>query len=300
MIESSQLQVLMAISDSDNLSEAAENLNITQSAVSQNIKTIEAKVGFPIVSRQGKKVVLTPSGKRLAKLGKNYFKKLNDAITDILQEQNIIAGNLKIGTLFGIGKSWAASRMIDFSTHFPDMEIDIRMDFPEWLLKSFENRDLDCLILPEKLIPHYCERLVLHEESSTIVFPDSTKFNITTKTNLKELCELPLIFFEERDPLFYQWCREKFGAVPRNTKARIVVNDFSQMLQAVSEGLGIAVVPTHVLRRSSFKNKVKTLGKEFDIQSSKINFVFHSDDKDSLKIKTLYDFLHKDVDKLDL
>ena len=108
------------------------------------------------------------------------------------------------------------------------------------------------------------------------------------------------IFFEEKDPLFYQWCKEKYGTVPRNIKPRIVVNAFGQMLQAVNEGLGIAVVPTHVFRRSFFKKKVKTLGKEYDIQSSEFHFVFHNDDKESLKIKTLYDFLHKEVDKLDL
>lgn len=300
MLESSQLQVLMAISVSSNLSEAAESLSITQSAVSQNIKSIEAKVGFPVVTRKGKNVVLTPSGKRLAKLGKTYLKKLDDAITDILQDQNKIAGHLKVGTLFGIGKSWVASRLIEFSSHFPDMGIDIKMDFPEWLLKSFENHDLDCLVLPEKLIPAHSERLVLHEEFSTIVFPNSKDYKITTKTTLKELCEYPLIFFEDRDPLFYQWCREKFGSVPRNIKPRIVVNAFGQMLQAVNDGLGIAVIPTHVLRRSYFKNKVKTLGKEFDVKSSSVHFVHHIDDKDSLKIKTLYEFLHKEVDKLDL
>jgi DNA-binding transcriptional LysR family regulator len=300
MIESSQLQVLMALSESSSLSQAAEVLHITQSAVSQNLKSLESKVGFAVVARQGKKVVLTPSGRRLAKLGKNYFKKLDDAITDILQDQNIIAGKLRVGTLFGIGKSWIASRMIEFSSHFPDMAIDVKMDFPEKLLKSFENHDLDCLILPDKLIPAHSEHLILHNEYSTLVYPDNNKYNITTETSLKELCEKPLIFFEERDPLFYQWCKEKHGTVPRNIKPRIIVNAFGQMLQAVNEGLGIAVVPTHVFRRSFFKNKVKTLGKEFDIQSSEFHFVYHNDDKESLKIKTLYEFLHKEVDKLDL
>lgn len=300
MIESSQLQVLMALSEASSLSQAAEALHITQSAVSQNLKSLESKVGFSVVTRQGKKVVLTPSGRRLAKLGKNYFKKLDDAITDILQDQNKIAGKLRVGTLFGIGKSWIASRMIEFSSHFPDMAIDVKMDFPEKLLKAFENHDLDCLVLPNKIIPAHCEHQILHHENSTLVFPDNDKFNITTETSLKELCENPLIFFEEKDPLFYQWCKEKHGSVPRNIKPRIIVNAFGQMLQAVNDGLGIAVVPTHVFRRSYFKNKVRTLGKEFDIESSEFHFVYHTDDKESLKIKTLYEFLHKEVDKLDL
>ena len=77
MIENSQLQVLMALTRSESLSQAAEHLSITQSAVSQHIKNIEAKVGFAIVARQGKKLVLTPGGRKVANLGKVYFKKFD-------------------------------------------------------------------------------------------------------------------------------------------------------------------------------------------------------------------------------
>jgi DNA-binding transcriptional LysR family regulator len=300
MIETSQISVLMAVDQATSLSQAAEFLNITQSAVSQNLKNLESKVGFPVVTRQGKKVVLTPGGKKLAKLGKTYSKRFDDLIDELQQEKQRILGSISIGTMYGIGKSWIAQRMIEFSTHFPELEVKVTMDFPDKLISGFENREFDCLVLPETLVPAHCESKVLHNEKSTLVFPDSPKFNITTKTELKELTEFPLIFFEDRDPLFFQWCREKFGSVPRNIRPRIVVNAFGQILQAVHEGQGIAVVPTHVFRRSYFKDKVKTLGKKFDIQSNTFQYAFHSEDKESLKINTLYDFLHKEVENLDI
>ncbi len=300
MIESGQLQVLMALSVSSSLSEAAENLHITQSAVSQNIKAIEAKVGFAVVTRKGKKVVLTPSGARLAKIGKSHFKKLNDAVTDILEEQNRITGSLKIGTLFGIGKSWIANRLVEFSKKYPDVEVEIKLDFPDNLLNAFDGHNLDIVILPEKILPAHCEQLHLHKESCTLIFPDSEKFDITVDTDLKTICEFPLIFFEEKDPLFYHWCRSRFGSVPRNIRPKIIVNAFGQMLQAVNEGLGIAVIPTHVFRRSHYRSLIKTFGKENDIDSSEIIFVCQTDDKDSLKIKTAYDFLKDEVSRLDV
>ena len=73
MIDSNQLNVLMAVEASSTLSEAADILGITQSAVSQNLKSIELKAGFNVVTKIGKKVALTPSGEKLAKLGKNYL-----------------------------------------------------------------------------------------------------------------------------------------------------------------------------------------------------------------------------------
>ncbi|MBC77551.1 MAG: hypothetical protein CME64_16220 [Halobacteriovoraceae bacterium] len=298
MIESSQLQVLMALTKAESLSQAAESLGITQSAVSQNIKTLESKVGFSVITRQGKKMVLTPGGRKLAKLSKNYSKRFEDMISEIQQEKNKIIGGVTLGTMFGIGKSWVATRLIDFAGHFSELNVKVQMDYPDKLIREFENRDIDCLILPSHLTPAHSESEILHNEMSTLVFPKG--LNINSETGLKEIIEQPLIFFEEKDHLFYTWCKQRFGQVPRGASPRLVVNAFGQILQAVNEGLGIAVVPTHVLRRSYFKNKVGQLGKEDYVQSSVFNFIYHPEDKNSLKIDTLYDFLLKEVDNLNL
>lgn len=298
MIESSQLQVLMALTKAESLSQAAENLGITQSAVSQNIKTLESKVGFSVITRQGKKMVLTPGGRKLAKLSKNYSKRFEDMISEIQQEKNKIIGGITVGTMFGIGKSWVATRLIDFAGHFSELNIKVQMDYPDKLIREFENRDIDCLILPSDITPAHSESEILHNEMSTLVFPK--ELNIDSETGLKEIMEHPLIFFEEKDHLFYTWCKQRFGQVPRGASPRLVVNAFGQILQAVNEGLGIAVVPTHVLRRSYFKDKVGQLGKEHYVQSSVFNFIYHPEDKNSLKIDTLYDFLLKEVDNLNL
>lgn len=300
MIENSQLQVLMALNHSDSLSQAAEHLSITQSAVSQHIKNLEAKMGFDIVTRQGKKLVLTPGGKKIAKIGKSYSKRFEDLVTEIQQENNRMLGSVNLGTLFGLGKSWIGSRMVEFSDEFPELSVKVEMDYPDRLISGFEGRDFDCLVLPRSLTPSYSESILLHSESATLVVPKNLNIKLDDKTTLKDLAEFPVIFFEERDPLFYGWCKNRFGAVPRTVKPRLVVNAFGQMLHAVSQGLGIAVIPTHVLNRSFFKDKVKTFGPEFEFETSKIDFVFHSESKDNIKVQTLYKFLKAEVENLNV
>ncbi|HXH29672.1 MAG TPA: LysR family transcriptional regulator [Bacteriovoracaceae bacterium] len=283
------LQVLIALSNNENISKAAQELNVTQSAVSQALKNLEAKVGFPIVTRQGKSVNVTENGMRLAKIAKQYFKRIEETIEQIHLENHEIKGRIHVGSLYGLGKTWLSSRMLDFLSSYPDLEVRLSMDFPETVIKKFEQHEIDCLILPENLIPAYAEKLDLHSEYTTLVFSD--KFPITAQTELKNLLNYPIIFYESNDPNFYRWCREKFGVVPRNIKPRLVVNSFGQMLQAVNEGLGLAVVPTHVLKRSGQKLKLKTVGKEFEVFSNKVSFAFHADEAQSYKIKELYKFL---------
>ena len=298
MIENSQLLVLLALDQSISLSQAAEVLGITQSAVSQNLKTLEQKVGFSVVKRQGKNVFLTPGGKKLAKLGKTYNKKFEDLINELSQEKKKMVGSISVGTMFGIGKSWIAQRMIEFSTHFPDIKVKFTMDFPDKILNSFENHELDCLVLPSTLVPAHCNSKTLHNEKAMLIFPNTNDFNITKETPLKELVELPLIFFEEKDYLFHHWCRQVYGTVPKALRPRIVMNSFGQILHAVSMGLGVAVVPTHVYNRFHQKELVQTLGPEMNIHTNVLDFIYHTDDSDSLKINTLYDFLQKEVQRL--
>lgn len=289
MIETSSLQVLIALSHNENISKAAEELNVTQSAVSQALKNLESKVGFPIVARQGKSVSLTEQGMRLAKVAKQYFKRIEETIEQIHLENHEIKGKIHVGSLYGLGKTWLSSRMLDFLESYPDLEVRLSMDFPENIIKKFEQHEIDCLIMPEYLVPAFAEKKDLHDEYTTLVF--GNKFDITAKTDLKEILLKPIIFYENNDPNFYRWCREKFGVVPRNIKPRLIVNSFGQMLQAVNEGLGIAVVPTHVLKRSHLKDKVKTPGKEFEVFSNKVSFAYHPDEAQSYKIKELYKFL---------
>jgi DNA-binding transcriptional LysR family regulator len=289
MLETSMLQVLVALSHNENISKAAEELNVTQSAVSQALKNLESKVGFPLLARQGKSVALTENGHRLARVAKQYMKRIDETIEQIHLENHEIKGKLHLGSLYGLGKTWLSSRMLDFLTTYPDIEVRLSMDFPENVIKKFEQHEIDCLILPEHLVPAFADKKDLHSEYTTLVF--SEKYKITAKTDLKDLLNYPVIFYENNDPNFYRWCKGKFGAVPRNVKPRLVVNSFGQMLQAVNEGLGIAVVPTHVLRRSHFKQKLKTVGKEFEVFSNKVSFAYHPDEAASYKIKELYKFL---------
>jgi DNA-binding transcriptional LysR family regulator len=290
MIETSMLQVLIALSHNENISKAAEELNVTQSAVSQALKNLESKVGFSIVTRQGKAVTLTENGQRLAKIAKQYFKRIEETIEQIHLENHDIKGKLHVGSLYGLGKTWLSSRMLSFLAGYPDLEVRLSMDFPDTIIKKFDQHEIDCIIVPDYLVPAFAEKWELHSEFTTLVFPKS--FGITAETEMKDILNLPIIFYDINDPNFFRWCREKFGVVPRNVKPRLIVNSFGQMLQAVDEGLGIAVVPTHVLKRAqSSRPNVATVGKEHEIFSNKISFAFHADEAQNFKIKELYKFL---------
>lgn len=285
MIETSQLQTLLAVSKAKSFSKAAEDLRVTQSAISQSIKNLEKKLDVKIFRRSGKRVILTPEGEKLYSLANDFLSQIEDTLEEIKHDKESMSGKVRIGTLTGIGKSWLAPELLDFSDVHPELTVSLQLGFQEDIVKKFNNYRLDILILPEDCIPQSGEKLLLSEERSTLVFPNNSEFKIHKDTTLEELSKFPTILFEQGDPLYFNWCRKRFGKNPKKINTRFVVNSHRSMLQAVQKGLGVAVVPNHVLGRSFYRDKVATLGKGYDVSNGKFYIIYHKESSDMMRIK---------------
>ena len=137
MLEISQLQTLVTVAKLQSFSKAADELHVTQSAISQSIKNLEKKVGVKIFKRSGKNVVLTPEGEKLYRLGASFLNQLDDTLEEICLDRDSMTGKVRIGTLTGIGKSWLAPIMLKKKKKYP-----IFLFFPKrvclrWAKKSF-------------------------------------------------------------------------------------------------------------------------------------------------------------------
>jgi DNA-binding transcriptional LysR family regulator len=300
MIETSQLQTLVAVTRAKSFSKAAETLGVTQSAISQSIKNLESKLDIKIFKRSGKSVVLTTEGEKLYILGTQFLQSMDETLAEISGDKNEMQGKVRIGTLTGIGKTWLAEEIVWHAKENPELQLSVRLGHQEDLLADFEANKLDILILPEDDLPIHGEKEFFLEEKSTLVFPLEMKeqfFN--KKLTLAMLESIPTILFEQNDLLFLKWCRSKFKSYPKKLNVRFCVNSHGHMLQAVNEGLGIAVVPNHVLNRSYFKGKVLTLGDEFEVPSGKLFIAYHKESENLVRIKNTIDRLlsHRDTFK---
>lgn len=292
MIEISQLQTLVTVAKMGSFSRAAEELNVTQSAISQSVKNLEHKIGVKLFKRSGKRVVPTSEGEKLYRMGLKLIMQMNDTLEEIQSERDTMKGKVRIGTLTGVGKSWLAPIMLKFSSKHPELTVSLNLGFSEDLVRDFEAYRLDFLILPEEHLPKIGEKVFLGEEESTLVFPDTGGFPLSDDIDLDEFSSYPTILFDEYgDHLYMKWCRERFGKTPKDINVRYVINSHGNMLQAVMNGLGIAVVPKHVLGRSYYKDKVQTLESDVDVSNGRFFLVYHKNAQELLRIQTTLDEL---------
>lgn len=285
MIETSQLQTLVAVTEAKSFSRAAENLHVTQSAISQSVKNLENKIGLKLFKRSGKRVVLTHEGEKLYQLAQSFLAQMQETLSEMTNDKKTMTGTVRIGTLTGIGKSWLAPEMLAFAKEHKELSVSLNLGFQEDLVRNFENYTLDFLVIPEEVLPAVGEKVFIGEEKSVLVFPDNDEFQINNETTLEELSSYPTILFQEQgDGLYLKWFRERFGRIPKKINHKYIINSHGNMLQAVQRGLGIAVVPMHVLKRSYYKDKVNVLD-SFKVDNGRFYVVYHKDSLELTRIK---------------
>ncbi|OZG72170.1 transcriptional regulator [Hahella sp. CCB-MM4] len=117
----SELRYLEAVSRLKGFSAAAEQVGITQSAMSQRIKRLEEKLGFPVLIRTTRQLRLTPQGDRLIQAYRSALAEIDGALDEINSEQ--AKGTLQVETFTTFGMYWLLPRLSDFHQRHPDIRI---------------------------------------------------------------------------------------------------------------------------------------------------------------------------------
>ncbi|MDK9709432.1 MAG: LysR family transcriptional regulator [Desulforhopalus sp.] len=124
-LEIKHLRMLSAISESGNMTRAAEKLCITQSALSQQLKDIEGKLGTGLFFRTRKKMIVTEVGRQLLETATQVLETLDQAEQDISRKISGERGELKVGTQCIFCYKWLPQVMHLFQQKFPGVEIEV-------------------------------------------------------------------------------------------------------------------------------------------------------------------------------
>jgi len=115
------LRVFEAVAAHLSFSEAADALNVTPAAVSQQIKTLEAYIQVPLFRRNGRRVEITEEGLELLPAVRAGLEKLESALQQIKHHGR--AGPLQISLLSSFLQIWLLPRIRSFRRKFPDIEL---------------------------------------------------------------------------------------------------------------------------------------------------------------------------------
>lgn len=214
---------------------AAQELTLTQSAVSRQLKTLEDQLGVALLRRQGRGLVLTDEGRAYVREIRVLLQRLAQA--SIAASTNPAGGTLNLAILPAFGMHWLAPRLRDFARGHPEVTVNLStrlapFDFNTSLFDAaihFGREDwagVEYLpLLPETVVP-VCAPSLLAEPL----------------TQTADILRHDLLHLDTRPRGWARWLRrlEIDVALPPG----MVFDQFSTMAQAAIHGLGIALLPT--------------------------------------------------------
>ena len=143
-----QMDYIIETAKTLNLSRAAENLFISQPALSYQIKVIEEEVGFAIFDRVGKSIRLTPAGQQLVTSLQRISVDLQFAIEQAQNMGEIYTDSIKIGFASRSALYYLPQAMKIFEQMHPDVQIVPEIQAPNDSLTAFLHKELDLILLP--------------------------------------------------------------------------------------------------------------------------------------------------------
>jgi LysR family transcriptional regulator for metE and metH len=129
MIELRHLRSLIALAEAGSVSRAAERVHLTQSALSHQLRALEARYGVAMVKRHGQSVKLTAPGERLVSLARAVAAEIQAAERDLARLSAGRTGTLRIALECHTCFDWLMPIMDEFRKHWRDVDLDLVSGF---------------------------------------------------------------------------------------------------------------------------------------------------------------------------
>ncbi|MBA3809334.1 MAG: LysR family transcriptional regulator, partial [Solirubrobacterales bacterium] len=144
-----RLKVLREVAYRGSLSAAAEALSYTQSAISQQIATLEAETGMALLERHHRGVTLTAAGQTLVGHAEGILARLDAAEASLAAIAGLCGGRLRMASFPTAGATLMPLAIATFRGSYPDVELTLAEGEPEQILPRLRAAELDLALLFE-------------------------------------------------------------------------------------------------------------------------------------------------------
>lgn len=256
------LSAFVAVSDSQSFSRAAEQLFITQPAVSKRISALENQLNTRLFDRIGKTVQLTEAGRALLPSAQRILAELEESRRAIGNLNRQVAGTLKLATSHHIGLHRLPPVLREFTTRYPEVDLDIRFMDSEEACSSVLKGEVELAIatLPEQDWQHLISQTIWHDPLDIVIsaqHPMAKQLNLSIDT----LRSLPAIL-PARNTFTRVLLEQALGLNEQNLNIALETNYLETIKMMVSIGLGWSVLPVSML--SADISRLDIQGVEFE------------------------------------
>lgn len=232
-----QMQYLISIVKNHSFTQAAVECNISQSAISQQMKELESRLGVKLLERKGRSFEVTQAGQYFYTHSQDILEDVNQLVDNtvkIVKEEQI---ELKVGYLRNFGTTEFLQTVSKFSEEFPQVKIKIKSGNHEELYDYLRNGQVDLNFSDQRraLSNKYVNEF-LTDSKFMLAISRATFSNDRTQMEISELADIPCVLIADNDQQVTdeEYYREILGV--RSDFVVVKSYDEAQILVASNQG----------------------------------------------------------------
>lgn len=266
-------------------SNAARNLNVVQSALSYNVKTLENQIGKTLIIRNGKSFQLTDDGNNLYENLKSVFGILENNFQP-LNDRNKIYDEITIGIRHELSDYIFKDSIKDFIEKNPKVHLSINLYSKLDIKKYDEDYDIVIDYIEYTNLIDSNTKVELCELSNILVAGKNLYKEFSSAEDIQEIKGAKFISLcpNKKKGKFQKFCFENnilFTDI-------VAINDSSFQKQLIKDDIGLSLVPEESIKSELIKGDIKNLNVKNEIFKDKVIIVY----KNNKKINIINNFVN--------
>lgn len=244
-----QMRAFVAVAHAGSFTRAAEQLFITQSALSSLIRNLESELALRLVDRTTRRLELTDEGEELLRSLERLLGDLDRIRTDLRDVNAMRRGRVRIGTTPLLASTFMATAVQAFSRQYPDITVRVVDDTATQLLQGLHEGDIDLLVATLEGTNVALNSTVLLSDAMVLVCPGDHRFAQQSQVCWSDMqCE-PVVALRKGSGLraITDQVLQSMGVDIRPAQE---VNHVSTAIAMVAARMGIAALPAYSVRFS--------------------------------------------------
>ena len=287
-----KLKIFHAVAEAGSFTNATVNLNLSQSAISRQIQSLEDDLKVKLFERHARGLTLTENGEYVYRTAHEVISKLKEVETSLGDQKDKPSGKITITTVRSFGTHWLTPRIQEFMQLNSEVEVELIFDDKELDL-STRQADIGIFMRrPKKL--NYIQRKLI-DINYHIYGSNKYLEKYGMPKTLNDLSKHKFISFGKGapSPVYNPDWALKVGMKDNNKRKPIMkVNSVMGLLLAVESGVGLAALPDYLVFQS--RNLLKVLPK-VEGPITEAHFVYPESLRNVARVKSFRNFLYSKI-----
>lgn len=250
-----RLKVFYFIYAGRSIADASKQLNITQSAVSQQLKKLEGELKAHLFTRLHKRLVPTPEADGLYAILQPFFQSLEEGVRALREGREKPSGNLRLGAPVEFGKSYFPAFIASFRRDYPDVTFNLSLGDPSELIPQLSRGELDFAMVDVFLtqspalgdLSIYSIRRIVNEEVILAGSRDYCDKVLCRDFSLENLLSRDFITYKKDALALRNWFRHHYKLLSPKINIVMTVDSLQAVISGIEHHIGLGIVASHLV-----------------------------------------------------